>query len=115
MAIGVIMVVVVLAVEELRVEGEDALEVEGAAVEHLVERDGAALGAVDDRLRVDRPDAPLDRRQFVLGFGVVEPEKLPAQPVVVGVYEIDDVSHVAGINRKRADQTGWIGGSVLID
>ncbi len=36
-----------------------------------------------------------DRRQLVVGFGVVEAEELPPEPVVIGIDEIDDVGHGA--------------------
>jgi hypothetical protein len=49
----------------VRLDRQDAVEVEGAAVEHLVERDGAALGAVDGGQRVDLADARLDGRQLL--------------------------------------------------
>ena len=59
----IVIVVVIVAVEELRIERQDAVEIEGAAVEHLVERNGAALGPVDDRVRVDGADARARRRR----------------------------------------------------
>ena len=48
MAVPVMMVVIVLVLlcEELRLDVEDAVEVEGVAVEHFAERDLGALGLV---------------------------------------------------------------------
>ena len=57
----VVIMIVVVSVEELRIERQDAVEIEGAAIEHAVERNRAALGAVDGRVRIDGADARLDR------------------------------------------------------
>ena len=51
MVVLVMVMVVIVTVEEVRIERQDAVEIEGAAVEHAIERDGAALGAVDDGVR----------------------------------------------------------------
>ena len=50
------------------------------------------LLGVGMRVETHAQDIP-HRRELVLGLGVVEPEKLTTQPIVVGVNEVDDVSH----------------------
>ena len=47
------MFVVVVAVEEIGMHGQDALQVEGATIQDLFDRYGGALGAVDYGKAVD--------------------------------------------------------------
>src|SRR5690606_29697645 len=47
-AVGAAYVIGMVVVEEVRIVVQNALQVEGAAIQHAVERDGGALGAVDD-------------------------------------------------------------------
>ena len=58
------MIVVVAGVQELRLDVEDAVEIEGVAAEHLVERNLRPLGAVQLGIGVDGADAGLDLAQF---------------------------------------------------
>ena len=60
---AVIMIVVMVIVpdfEELRLDLQDTVEIEGAAFEHVRQRDLAALGAMQFGIRIDAPDARLD-------------------------------------------------------
>ena len=62
-AVTVIMSVIVdviIGLEELRLEVENAIEVEGLAAEHLGERQRAALRPVQPRIGIDAADARLD-------------------------------------------------------
>ena len=56
--------VVIVAFEEVRLDIEDAVEIEGVAAEHLDERDVGALGLVQFGVRIDAADAGLDLAQF---------------------------------------------------
>ena len=65
MAVVVIMLVVmVVDGEELRLDVEDAVEVEGAPLQHFVDFDVAAIGAMQPRIGVDGADARLDFAQL---------------------------------------------------
>ncbi len=64
-AVGPAYVVGMVVVEEMRIVVQNALEVECAAIQHPVERDGGALGAVDDGVRVDGAHGRLDGGQFL--------------------------------------------------
>ncbi len=79
----------VRALEELRIERQDAVEIEGAAIEHAIEGDGATLGLVDDGVRVDGADARLDRLQF-------------GRRDEIGLVEEDDVGEADLLLRLRA-------------
>src|SRR5262249_40719848 len=54
-----------LFVEERRLEIEDSLEIERVASEHLVQRQPAALGPVQCRVRIDGTDARFDVTQLL--------------------------------------------------
>ena len=58
-----VVVMVVAGFQELRLDVEDAVEVERVAVEHGGERQRAAFGAVQARVGVDAADAGLDLAQ----------------------------------------------------
>ena len=60
----IVIVVVVFDFEEFRLDVEDTVEIEGAPVQHRVERDVALFGGIQLRIRVDRADARLDFAQF---------------------------------------------------
>src|SRR3984893_6383870 len=53
MVVIVVMAVPVLALQEGRLDVQDAVEVEGVAAEHLRQRDGATFGAVDLGIGID--------------------------------------------------------------
>ena len=61
----IVIVRMIVRVEEFRLDIEDAVEVEGVAAEHLVERDLRALRAVQLGVRIDAADARLDLAQLV--------------------------------------------------
>ena len=64
----VLVVMMVMAVlEEIRLDLEDAVEIEGVAVEHLGDRHGAVLRAMQLGIGVDGADARLDLLQLLLG------------------------------------------------
>ena len=52
------MIVIVMRIEEMRIVVERPLEIEGATVEHLVERNAARSVRWMRALRIDRADAP---------------------------------------------------------
>ena len=53
-------VIVVLGDEEVRLDVENAVEIEGAPLKHVGELDVAFVGAMERSVRVDRADARLD-------------------------------------------------------
>ena len=59
-----IVVMLVRRLQELRLDVEDAVEVERIAAEHLVDPDFRALGAMQPRIRIDAADARLDFGEF---------------------------------------------------
>ena len=63
--IMIVVMVVIVAFQELRLDIEDAVEVEGVAAEHLGQRNLRALGLVQLGIRVDAADARLDLAQLV--------------------------------------------------
>ena len=60
------MIVIVAGVEEFRLDLEDAVEIERAALQHVGQRHLAALGAVQLGVGVDGADPGLDLGQFGL-------------------------------------------------
>src|SRR5690606_5498864 len=61
----VVIMVVIVFLEEFGIEREDAIEVERPAIKHAVERDGAALRAMDRGVRVDLADDLFDLGEFL--------------------------------------------------
>ena len=59
-----IMVMVFIADQKFGLDVEDAVEIEGAPLEHVGERDVAFLRPMQRRVRVDGPNARLDLAQF---------------------------------------------------
>jgi hypothetical protein len=57
-------VVGMVVIEEMRVVFEGTAEIEGTAVQHGVERDSGAFGAVNAGRRIDRPHRALDGLQL---------------------------------------------------
>ena len=62
--IVVMMMIVIVGGQELRLDIENAIEVEGVTAEHFRDVDLGALGAVQPRIRIDAADARLDLVQF---------------------------------------------------
>ena len=62
--IVMMVVVVTVAFEEFRLDIEDAVEVEGVALQHFAQRDLGALGLVHSGVRIDAADARLDLGQL---------------------------------------------------
>ena len=103
MIVVVIVMVVVVSLEEIRVEGEDAVEIEGTAVEDLVDRNGAALGPVDHRMRVDRADAPLDFGELVRRdeVGLVEEDHVGEADLLLGLGRVTEaLDQVLGVGDR---------------
>lgn len=71
MVVVVTMIVVMMVVmtvtgfQELRIQRQDAVEIEGTTVQHLGDVDGAALGAVTHGIGVDLVDPGLDGGEFL--------------------------------------------------
>src|SRR5713101_9633925 len=83
----VVMIIMVIAgVEKFRLEFEDAIEIERAALQHVGQRDLAALGAVQFCVRIDSANPRLDLRKFSLGdeIGLVEHDDVGERYLVLG-------------------------------
>src|ERR1700738_4130376 len=78
MVMIVIMVVIVAGLEKIRLDVEDAVEVEGAALQDVRQRNLAALGAVQFGIRVDAANPRLDLGELTLGDEVrlVQPDDI---------------------------------------
>src|SRR5580704_9312582 len=81
-----IMIVAVAGFEEFRLDFEDAVEIERAALQHVRQRNLAALGAVQFGIGVDGANAGLDFGQFGLGdeIGLVEYDDVGECDLVLG-------------------------------
>ena len=89
-AMPVMMIVVpmiVATLKELRLDVEDAVEIEGVAVEHLGDRDRAALGAMERAHRVDGRGARFDLAQVGVAdeIGLVEKDHVGEGDLVLGL------------------------------
>ena len=87
MAVMVMIVIVIVAgLEKFRLELEDAVEIEGAALQHVRERHLAALGAVQLGVGVDGADPRLDLGKLRLGneIGLVEHDDVGERDLVLG-------------------------------
>jgi len=60
MVVVVMIVVMVVDLEEIGLDLHDAVEIERLALQHVGDRHIAALGAMQLRIRIDRPNARLD-------------------------------------------------------
>ena len=65
MIVVMMVVMTVTGVQELRIQRQDAAEIEGTTVQHLGDVDGAALGAVTHGIGVDLVDPRLDSGEFL--------------------------------------------------
>ena len=74
----VVIVIVIVGVQELRLDVEDAIEIEGVAAENLVERHLRTLGSMQLGVGVDAADAGLDFAQFGVGheIGLVDQDHI---------------------------------------
>ena len=91
MAMNMMMsVVMVVSLQELRLDVEDAVEVEGVAAEHLVERDFGALGAMQPRVRIEPADARLQLGEFARRHqvGLVEQNDVGKGDLVLGLGRV---------------------------
>ena len=79
-----------LGLQELRLDVEDAVEIEGVAPQHLVERDLRLLGAMELRIRIDAADARLDLAQLGLGdeVGLVDQDHVGEGDLVLGLRRV---------------------------
>jgi len=67
MVVMIMVVVMIVGLQKVRLDVEDAVEVESATIEHVGQRHRAALGAVEFRIGVDGADAGLDLGELGLG------------------------------------------------
>ena len=100
----VIMVVVVAGLEEFRLDLEDAVEIEGAALQHVRQRHLAALGAVQLGIGVDGADPRLDFGEFGLGdeIGLVEHDDVGERDLVLGFGRVlQPVAQPFGVGHRH--------------
>ena len=88
--IVVMIVVVIVDFEELRLDLHDAVEIEGLALQHVVDRHVAALRAMQLGIGIDRADARLDLAK--LGgrdeIGLVEDDDVGEGDLVLGLRRV---------------------------
>src|SRR5204863_278456 len=87
MVVIMVMVLVIITFEKIRLDIENAIEIEGVASQHFHKRDLATLGPVQPRIGIDAADARLDLGQFAgcHEIGLVEQGSL-AGTEVAGEY-----------------------------
>ncbi len=99
----IVIVVVIVDGEEFRLDVEDAVEIEGAALQHLGDRDVALLRAVQPRVGVDRADARLDFAQFGRRdeVGLVEDDDVGEGDLVLRLRRVAQARPPATWRRRR--------------
>ena len=98
------MIVTVAGVEEFRLDLQDAIQIERAALQHVRQRDLAALGAVQFCVRVDAADAGLDFGQLGLGdeVGLVQHDDVGERDLVLGFGRIlETVAQPFGVGHRH--------------
>ena len=90
MIVVMVMIVIVAGLEEFRLDFEDAVEIERAALQHVRQRHLAALGAVQLGVGVDAADARLDLGEFGLGdeIGLVQHDDVGERDLVLGFRRV---------------------------
>ena len=87
-----IVVVIMLLVDDqkVRLDIQNAVEVEGIAAEHGIERDGAILRPMQLRIGIDGADAGLDLVKFVRAdeIGLVEQDHIGESDLILGLGRI---------------------------
>ena len=88
--IVVMMIVIVAGLEEFRLDLEDAVEIEGAALQHVGQRHLAALGAMQFGIGVDGANPRLDFGELGLGneIGLVEHDDVGERDLVLGLGRV---------------------------
>ena len=86
----VVMIMVVLADEEVRLDVENAIEIEGAALKHVRNRDVAFLRSMERRVGIDRADARLHLTQFGRAdeIGLIDNDDVGKGDLVLGFRRI---------------------------
>src|SRR5580692_1310022 len=86
----VVMMIVTVAFEKFRLDVEDAVEIEGVALQHFAQRDLGALGLVHPRVWIDAADARLDFGQL-LGrhqVGLIDQDHVGKRDLVLGFRRV---------------------------
>ena len=89
-AVVMIVVMAVTGFEKFRLQLEDAIEVERAALQHVLQRDLATLGAMQFGVRIDAANARLDFGKLCLGnqIGLVEHDDVGKRDLVLGFRRV---------------------------
>ena len=105
MAVVVMIVIVIVAgIEEFRLDLQDAVEIEGAALQHVRKRDLAALGAVQLGVRIDAANPRLDFGKLRLGdeVGLVEHDDVGERDLVLGLGRVlQPVAQPLGVGHRH--------------
>src|SRR6185312_15163140 len=90
MMVMIVMIVAVAGFEKIRLDIEDAVEIERAALQHVGDRHLAALGAMQLGIGVDAADAGLDLRKLGLGdeISLVQHDDVGERDLVLGFRRI---------------------------
>ena len=100
----VVMIVIIAGVEKFRLDLQDAIEIERAALQHVRQRDLAALGAMQLGIGVDGADPRLDFGQFGLGdeIGLVEHDDVGERDLVLGFRRVlEPVAQPFGVGHRH--------------
>ena len=112
-----IVMMMLAGLQEIRLEIEDAVEVEGVAAEHLRQRDGAALGLVHARIGIDAADARLDVAQL-LGrhqVGLVDEDHVGEGDLVLGLGRVlEPVLEPLGVGDRHHRVEPGLAADVLV-
>ena len=103
--------------QEMRIERQDPLQVEGTAIEHLVQRHGTALTADPLGIGVDRLDARLDGLQLVGSHqvGLVEQDHVGEGDLVLGLVGVGQpLQHVTAVDDGNHRIELGLGAHVLV-
>ena len=99
-----VMIVAVAGLEKFRLDLEDAIEIERAALQHVRQRHLAALGAVQFGVGVDGANPRLDFGQFGLGdeIGLVEHDDVGERDLVLGFRRVlQPVAQPFGVGHRH--------------
>src|SRR5262245_66535091 len=110
----VIMMMVAVVAQKLRLDLQDAVEVEGVAAEHLRQRDRATFGLVHLGVGIDAADARLDLGELVglHQVGLVEQDDVGEGDLVLGLRRVLEplLQPLGEIGSGRVGKEGRSGG-----
>ena len=107
-----------VGVQKLRLDIEDAVEIEGVAAQNLIERDLRPLGAMQLGVGIDAADAGLDLAQLGIGdqIGLVEQDHVGKGDLVLGLGRIlETVLEPFGVGHRDHRVEPGLAADILVD